>query len=124
MAELSLTDIQNLSVSGSPVTLKRGPASRGELIVTECRVQTPSGYNSNESMTAYPPSRRRLGVWAQTGVFLGAPTRHYPVYGPPVQVGLPSAYQHLPYHQTLPLSATVLEDTADARPAFFGPGFR
>ena len=57
--ELTLSDLQNLANSGSPVILKKGPKNQGQLHVRECQFEEPTSENQRKaSITAYPPSRR------------------------------------------------------------------
>ena len=57
--ELTLSDLQNLANSGSPVILKKGPKNRGQLLVRECQFEEPSSEHERKaSITSYPPSRR------------------------------------------------------------------
>jgi len=96
--ELTLSDLQNLANSGSPVTLKKGPKSRGQLFVRECQFEEPSSEHERKaSITAYPPCRREsaystLGDLAQSRPdlehqavalqLLGQEQDNYPTYQP------------------------------------------
>jgi hypothetical protein len=96
--ELTLSDLQNLSNSGSPVILKKGLKNRGQLIVRECQFEEPtSEHERKASITAYPPSRREsvyptlgdlahsrsdMERQAEAHELLGQGQDNYPAYQP------------------------------------------
>jgi len=96
--ELTLSDLQNLANSGSPVILKKGPKNRGQLLVRECQFEEPSSEHERKaSLTAYPPSRRDsvystlgdlahsttdLEHQAEAHQLLGQGQENYPTYQP------------------------------------------
>ena len=96
--ELTLSDLQNLSNSGSPVILKKGPKNRGQFFVRECQFEEPTSEHVRKaSISAYPPSRResvystlgnsahsRTDFERQAGTheLLGQGQENYPIYQP------------------------------------------
>ena len=109
--ELTLSDLQNLANTSSPVILTKGPKNRGQLLVTECQIEAPSSERERkESLTAYPPSRREstysmLGEFAHSRTdlelqadahqLLGQGQEHCPAYQPIPQYNYNPAYQHV-----------------------------
>jgi len=121
--ELTLSDLQNLANTSSPVILTKGPKNRGQLLVTECQIEAPSSERERkESLTAYPPSRREstysmLGEFAHSRTdlelqadahqLLGQGQEHCPAYQPIPQYDYNPTYQHVqPPHrqQAYPLT--------------------
>ena len=57
--ELTLSDLMELSFSGTSIALKKGTKDRGELLVTECVVEEPtSNVGRRDYVLSYPPSRK------------------------------------------------------------------
>eukprot|EP00092_Neocalanus_flemingeri_P001374 GFUD01001466.1.p1 GENE.GFUD01001466.1~~GFUD01001466.1.p1 ORF type:complete len:281 (-),score=70.18 GFUD01001466.1:49-891(-) len=97
--QLTLSDLQNLSQSRSPVILRKGQKNRGQLLVTECQIEEPtSDLERKGSIAAYPA--RRESVYSSPGDLaqsqshtdiaqqaaahhlLGQGQDHYPAYQP------------------------------------------
>jgi len=95
--QLTLSDLQNMAKSRSPVILKKEQKNRGQLLVTECQIEEPpSDLERKGSLTAYPARRQSTysapGDFAQSQTnltqqavaheLLGQGQANYPAYQP------------------------------------------
>jgi len=59
--QLTLSDLQSLSNSHSPVILRKGPKNRGQLLVTECQIEEPAtDLERRGSISSYPARRESV----------------------------------------------------------------
>jgi len=62
--KLTLSDLMQLSFSGTSIALKKGTKDRGELLVTECVLEeSTSDVGRRDSVLSYPPSRKTSSIY-------------------------------------------------------------
>jgi len=96
-AEVTLQQLMNLAVSGTPVTLKIGEKKRGDIYVRECNIEDQSSHHMVRKMSAssYPERKpSQVSIPPQEAVI--------PEYQPPIPEYQPHQLNHVQPHYSAP----------------------